>query len=151
MRRLLTILAAVALSVASLAIGLFTADLPFWQRALQLPLEQDEIYLPVAVLADGVTSSPPPAAADAPASGELEFAARRARDSGSRALLVQRGEQLLLSRYFGADDDHTLLPAGVIARPVTAMAVGLALRDGQVSLDAPVSQYLDEWEGEPRG
>jgi len=151
MRRFLTILMAIALSVASLAIGLFTADLPFWQRAVQLPLEQDEIYLPLAVLADGVTASPPPMATDAPASDALEFAARRARDSGSRALLVQRGEQLLLSRYFGVDDEHTLLPAGVIARPVTAMALGVALREGQVSLDAQVSQYLGEWEGEPRG
>ena len=151
MRRFLTILMAIALSVASLAIGLFTADLPFWQRAVQLPLEEDEIYLPLAVLADGVTASPPPMATDPPASDALEFAARRARDSGSRALLVQRGEQLLLSRYFGVDDEHTLLPAGVIARPVTAMALGLAVRDGQPALDGPVSQYLEEWEGEPRG
>lgn len=151
MRRLLTILTAVVLSVASLAIGLFTADLPFWQRAMQLPLDQDEIYLPVAVMGEGVDAAPPPLAADAPASEALEFAARRARDAGSRALLVQRGDQLLLSRYFGVDDEHTLFPAGLIARPVTAMAVGLALRDGQVALDAPVSQYLDEWDGEPRG
>src|SRR5690349_14894194 len=151
MRRVLTILTAVVLSVASLAVGLFTADLPFWQRALQLPLDQDEIYLPVAVIGADRASSPPPLAADAPASEALEFAARRARDAGSRALLVQRGDQLLLSRYFGVDDEHTLLPAGVIARPVTAMALGLAVRDGQPLLDGPVSQYLEEWDGEPRG
>jgi CubicO group peptidase (beta-lactamase class C family) len=151
MRRSLTILTAVLLSVASLAIGLFTADLPFWQRALQLPLEQDEIYLPVAVMADGVSAVPPPLASDPPASAALEFAAGRARDAGSRALLVQRGDQLLMSRYFGAEDEHTLLPAGMIARPVTAMALGLALGDGHVALDAPVAQYLGEWDGEPRG
>jgi CubicO group peptidase (beta-lactamase class C family) len=151
MRRVLTILTAVGLSAASLAIGLFTADLPFWQRALQLPLAQDQIYLPVAVMGDGVAAVAPALAADAPASEAVEFAARRARDAGSRALLVQRGDELLLSRYFGVDDEHTLLPAGVIARPVTAMALGLALRDGQVSLDAPVMQYLGEWDGEPRG
>jgi CubicO group peptidase (beta-lactamase class C family) len=151
MRRSLTILTAVLLSVASLAIGLFTADLPFWQRALQLPLEQDEIYLPVAVLGDGVSAVPPQLAADAPASAALELAAARARDSGSRALLVQRGDQLLMSRYFGADDEHALLPASVIARPVTAMALGLVLGDGQAALDTPVAQYLGEWEGEPRG
>ena len=151
LRRVLTILTAIVLSVASLAVGLFTADLPFWQRALRLPLDQDEIYLPVAVIGADRASVPPPLAADAPASEALEFAARRARDAGSRALLVQRGDQLLLSRYFGVDDEHTLLPADVIARPVTAMALGLAVRDGQPSLDGPVSQYLEEWEGEPRG
>src|SRR6187549_1221563 len=151
MRRSLTILTAVLLSVASLAVGLFTADLPFWQRALRLPLEQDEIYLPVAVMGAGVSAVPPPLAPDAPAAGALEFAAGRARDAGSRALLVQRGDQLLMSRYFGVDDEHTLLPAAIIARPVTAMALGLALGDGHVALDAPVAQYLGEWEGEPRG
>jgi CubicO group peptidase (beta-lactamase class C family) len=151
MRRLLTILTAVVLSVASLAVGLFTADLPFWQRALQLPLDQDEIYLPMAVMGADSDASPTGLAPDAPASEALEFAARRARDAGSRALLVQRGDQLLLSRYFGVDDERTLLPAGVIARPVTAMAIGLALHDGQVALDVPVAQYLGEWEGEPRG
>jgi CubicO group peptidase (beta-lactamase class C family) len=151
MRRLLTILTAIALSVASLAVGLFTADLPFWQRALQLPLDQDEIYLPVAVIGAGNAAVAPVLAADAPASEVLELAARRARDAGSRALLVQRGDRLLLSRYFGVDDEHTLLPAGLIARPVTAMVLGLALGEGQLALDAPVAQVLGEWQDEPRG
>jgi CubicO group peptidase (beta-lactamase class C family) len=152
MRRVLTILTAVLLSVASLAVGLFTADLPFWQRALQLPLEQDEIYLPVAVIGAGATPAPLPLAADAPASEVLEFAAQRARDAGSRALLVMRADQLVLSRYFGVDDEHTLMPAGFIARPVAAMATGLALAGGDVaSLDTPVAHFLGEWEDEPRG
>jgi CubicO group peptidase (beta-lactamase class C family) len=152
MRRVLTILTAVALSVASLAVGLFTADLPFWQRALRLPLAQDETYLPAAPIGAGTPSAPLPRAAGAPASEVLEFAAQRARDAGSRALLVMLGEQLVLSRYFGVDDENTLMPAGIIARPVTAMAVGLALADGQVaSLDAPVAHFLDEWQDEPRG
>jgi CubicO group peptidase (beta-lactamase class C family) len=152
MRRVLTILAAVLLSVASLAVGLFTADLPFWQRALQLPLDQDEIYLPVAVIGADAPAAPLAPAADAPAAEVLEFAAQRARDAGSRALLVTRGGQLVLSRYFGVDDEHTLMPAGLIARPVTAMAAGLALADGDVaSLDTPVANFLGEWEDEPRG
>ncbi len=47
---------------------------------------------------------------------------------------------------------RTLLPAGLIARPMAAMAVGLALAEGRIdSLDAPVSRYLTEWEDEPRG
>ena len=58
MRRVLTILTAIVLSVASLAVGLFTADLPFWQRASRLPLDQDEIYLPAAVI--GADTAAPP-------------------------------------------------------------------------------------------
>ena len=50
MRRVLTILTAVVLLLASLGVGVFTADLPFWRRALQLPLPADGIYLPVAVI-----------------------------------------------------------------------------------------------------
>lgn len=152
MRRVLTILTAIALSTASLAIGLLTADLPFWQRALRLPLAQDETYLPAAEIGPAAPSAPLPRAADAPASEVLEFAAGRARDAGSRALLVMRGDRLVMSRFFGADDEHTLMPAGIIARPVAAMAVGLALADGQVgSLDTPVAHFLGEWQDEPRG
>jgi CubicO group peptidase (beta-lactamase class C family) len=151
MRRVLTILAAIALSMGSLAVGLLTADLPFWRRALQLPLAPDEIYLPVATLGEGA-SPPLRPSADAPASEVLEFAVQRARDSGSRALLVMRGEELVLSRYFDVDDDTALMPAGLVARPAAAMAVGLALADGRIdSLDAPVARYLPEWDDEPRG
>jgi CubicO group peptidase (beta-lactamase class C family) len=153
MRRVLTILTAAALAVASLGVGLLTADLPFWRRAAQLPLAQDELYLPVAVIGAGQPpGAPARPSADAPASELLEFAAKRARDGGSRALLVMRGDDLLLSRYFGVDDERTLMPAGLIARPMAAMAVGLALADGRIdTLDTRVSRYLKEWEDEARG
>ena len=117
MRRVLTILTAIALLAASLAIGALAADLPFWRRALQLPLPVDELYLPVASIGapsgrDARDASdqavaqpaivPPP---------ELEQVIARARDAGSRALLVMHGGATVLARYFGADDDGTLLPA----------------------------------------
>ena len=38
MRRVFTILTAFALLLVSLAVGVFTADLPFWLRAMRLPL-----------------------------------------------------------------------------------------------------------------
>lgn len=153
MRRVLTILTAIVLSLGSLAVGLLTADLPFWERALELPLGADEIYLPVAHLGQAPSADPPPAlTAAAPASDALEFAVAHAREAGSRALLVMRGDDLVLSRYFGADDGQTLLPAGVIARPMVAMAAGLALADARIeSLDVPVARYLTEWDDEPRG
>ena len=126
MRRVLTILTAVVLTLVSLAVGVVTADLPFWRRALQLPLQPDETYLPVAAIGAQTLDDPPqrPAMA-APGGDALELAATRARDAGSRALLVMRGNELVLSRYFAADDEHTLLPAGLVARPVVAMAVGV--------------------------
>ena len=50
MRRVLTFLTAIVLLLVSLGVGVFTADLPFWRRALQLPLPADGAYLPVAVI-----------------------------------------------------------------------------------------------------
>jgi len=162
MRRLLTYLAAAVLLLASLAIGAFTADLPFWRRAFQWPLPVDALYLPVATIGKASDATPQmprevatPVGMVAPATvdaGVLDGAARLARESGSRALLIARHGEVIAAFYFGADDDHALMPAGLIARPVAAMAVGVALAEGHLaSLDAPVAGYLPEWDSEPRG
>jgi CubicO group peptidase (beta-lactamase class C family) len=156
MRRVLTIIAAIVLLVVSLGIGLFTADLPFWRRAMQLPLPADGIYLPVATLGDdapaGALPVAAPVAADIIEPLVLEECAGRARALGSRALLVMSRGEIVVERYFVADDARTLLPATVIARPLAAMATGLAIAEGRgVALDAPVSTWLDEWLDEPRG
>jgi CubicO group peptidase (beta-lactamase class C family) len=149
MRRLLTYLTALGLVSASLAVGVFTADLPFWRRALQLPLAADTLYLPVAEI--GVAAQPVPVI-DVPVdAAALEASVAGARDAGSRALLVMQRGELVLARYFGADDENTLMPAGVIARPLAAMALGLALAEQRVALDEPVSRHLPEWDDEERG
>jgi CubicO group peptidase (beta-lactamase class C family) len=153
MRRVLTILAAVVLLIVSLGIGVFTADLPFWQRALQLPLAAGEIYLPRARLGENSVPIPrataEPAVADAAA---LELAVARARESGSRALLAMQRGQIVLERHLGAADADWRLPATLIARPVAAMAVGIALAERRIeSLDTPLSGLLNEWQDDPRG
>ena len=153
MRRLLTYLTALGLVSASLAVGVFTADLPFWRRALELPLPTGTLYLPAVEIGVAASSVPVEEVAGAAVgTAALEAIVADARDSGSRALLVMRQGRLVLARYFGADDDQTLMPAGVIARPVAAMALGLALADQRVAaLDDEVSRYLPEWDDEDRG
>jgi CubicO group peptidase (beta-lactamase class C family) len=154
MRRVLTFLLAAALLLVSLAIGVFTADLPFWQRAFQLPLGPDDAYLPVAAIGQAEPApleivSAEDSRFDAAA---VEAAASRARNAGSRALLVMHRGRLEVERYFSADDERSLVPADLIARPLAAMAVGNALAAGQIrSLDTPVSTWLTEWDDEPRG
>ena len=74
------------------------------------------------------------------------------RGAGSRALLVMYRGRLAIERYFVTDDATSLLPAALVARPLAAMAVGLALADGRIaSLDSPVARYLPEWDDEARG
>ena len=154
MRRVLTFLTAVVLLVVSLGIGVFTADLPFWRRALQLPLAADGVYLPVVVIGEPAVApgTERPAAASALDALVVEESVNRARATGSRALLVTYQGQLVIERYFLTDDASTLLPAALVAKPLAAMAVGLALADGHIaSLDTAVSRYLPEWEDEARG
>jgi CubicO group peptidase (beta-lactamase class C family) len=155
MRRVVTFLTATVLLLGSLAIGVFTADLPFWRRACQLPLPPDGAYLPVAVIGNAEPAALPPAEAGTMASFDpeaLERVATHARDSGARALLVMYRGRLVVERYFAADDARSLVPAGLIARPIAAMAVGRALADGALeSLQTPVRGLLGEWDGEPRG
>jgi CubicO group peptidase (beta-lactamase class C family) len=154
MRRVLTFLLAAVLLLASLGIGVFTADLPFWQRAFQLPLPPDGSYLPVARLGNAEPAPLTVVAAEESAfdAAAVEAAASRARNAGSRALLVMRDGRIEIERYFSADDELTLVPAALIARPLAAMAVGAALAERRItSLDAPISGYLGEWDDEPRG
>jgi CubicO group peptidase (beta-lactamase class C family) len=155
MRRVLTILTAIVLVVSSLAVGTLTADLPFWLRAFDLPLAPNENYLPTIeigpapfgaqVAVDPARNSIDPAA--------LSAAADAARAAGATALLVARRGDLQREDYFrGGDDLRALRPADFLARPLAAIAAGLALADGKIkSLDDRVERYLPEWNDEPRG
>src|SRR6185503_5812799 len=117
MRRVVTFLTAIVLLLGSLGVGVFTADLPFWQRAFQLPLPPDGTYLPVAVIgnAEPAPLALVPAAESTFDAASVEAAAAYARNSGSRALLVMHRGRLEVERYFAADDVRSLMPASLIA------------------------------------
>jgi hypothetical protein len=157
MRRLLTFFTTAVLVLMSLGIGLFTADLPFWRRAIDLPLTVTENYIPtirigdppsgaVAVL-DPARNSIDPAA--------LESAEERAGAAGAHALLVMHGGELQLERYFtsgGTPSPFALRPADFLARPLAAIAIGLAQAEGRIgSLDTPIAHWLTEWGDDARG
>jgi CubicO group peptidase (beta-lactamase class C family) len=152
MRRVLTFLTAAVLLLASLCIGAFTADLPFWRRAIDLPLESNEAYVPTVRIGDGAFGATV-AQGGSLDRGRLDEVVARARTAGADALLVMRHGQLELERYFAADKDNfSLYPADFLARPLAAIAVGLAREEGRIdSLDTPVSKWLPEWEGKARG
>jgi len=155
MRRVLTILTAIVLVVASLAVGTVTADLPFWRRAFDLPLASRENYLPTREI--GVPPGSAVDAVDAAATSldpaALSAAAEVARAAGAGALLVAERGALQFEGYFHDGNDwHALRPADFLARPLAALAAGLALADGRIkSLDDQVAKYLPEWDDDPRG
>jgi CubicO group peptidase (beta-lactamase class C family) len=152
MRRLLTFFTTAVLLLMSLGIGLFTADLPFWRRAMDLPLAANESYVPTTTIETRLDRAtvdvPRPPTLDAAA---LEEASARARAAGAEALLVmQHGSPQLVRIYAG--NPGAALPADFLARPLVALAVGVAQAEGRIeSLDSPVSKWLTEWEGDPRG
>jgi hypothetical protein len=155
MRRVLTFLTAIALVLVSLCIGLVTADLPFWRRAFDLPLAPGESYVPTARIGStpaGVVAAVVPAE-NSIDSARLEAAAELARAAGAETLLVAHRGRLQLERVFdGRTNPFALRPADFLARPLAALAVGIAHGDGKIaSLDDPVSKYLHEWEDSPRG
>jgi hypothetical protein len=155
MRRVLTFLTAIALVLVSLCIGLVTADLPFWRRAFDLPLAPGESYVPTV----RIGSSPAGAVAAVEPAGNsidparLEAAAELARAAGAEALLVAHRGRLQLERVFdGRTNPFALRPADFLARPLAALAIGIAHGERQIaSLDEPVSKYIHEWEDSPRG
>ena len=159
MRRLLTFSTAAVLLLMSLGIGLFTADLPFWRRAIDLPLAASESYVPTARIETRHGSAAQETTIDAgvPRQSTLDRAAlesvtARARQAGADALLVMHHGSLQIARVFAGDDARSSLPADFLARPLVALSVGVAQADGHIaSLDTPVSKWLPEWEGEPRG
>jgi hypothetical protein len=157
MRRLLTNLTTAVLLLMSLGIGLFTADLPFWRRAIDLPLAAGETYLPTVVIDSHVRMGrldvdPARVILNAAA---LEAASERARAAGAYAMLVTHGVSPQFERYYpGTADSRSTprRPADFLARPLAALAVEAALAEGRIdSLDSPVSRWLHEWAGESRG
>jgi CubicO group peptidase (beta-lactamase class C family) len=70
-------------------------------------------------------------------------------------LLVMHHGELQLERYYtgGAHPSPFVLwPADFLARPLAAVAIGLAQADGRIkSLDTPVSHWLTEWGDDARG
>ena len=107
MRRVLTFLTSAVLMLASLGVGMFAADLPFWRRAFEWPRRPDGIYLPVAEIgartaARTVAARKRPRRDPAVDALIVDEAVMRARNAGSRALLVMHRGQPATSSVISA-------------------------------------------------
>lgn len=81
----------------------------------------------------------------------LASAARYAEANRSSAFIVWRDGRLEAERYFGETRADTLLPSKSLSKPLTAIAIGRAIRLGHIrSLDQPVADFIHEWRGTDR-
>jgi CubicO group peptidase (beta-lactamase class C family) len=96
----------------------------------------------IAGLAASTTQQAQSAAPElAVALSELE---QRSADAGSDALLLMRGDEVVLERH-GREGDRAIELMSV-TKSVVAMAVGCLLQEGKLdSLDAPIHRWYPEW------
>lgn len=86
----------------------------------------------------------PALAASVPVQSALAFIEAGAVESNSDAVLVMRGDEILLERY--GDDGAQLLETMSVTKSIVALAVGALLMDGKIdSLDQPVHAFYPEW------
>lgn len=105
------------------------------------------VSLAPADLGDGWTLSTPGAEGlDPDAIGAILESIRDGRYPGVDSMLVVKNQRLVAEGYFngfGPDSLHDLRSTG---KSVTAALVGIAIEDGQLDLDDPVSQHLPDFE-----
>ncbi|MCZ8170666.1 MAG: serine hydrolase, partial [Brevundimonas sp.] len=71
--------------------------------------------------------------------------------SKSSTLIVWRKGKIEYERYYGNRNADSLLVSKSMAKPITAIAVGRAIKLGYIkSLDQSVADFVTEWRGTPK-
>lgn len=84
-------------------------------------------------------------------SGALTKATEYAAANNSSALIIWRNGAIESENYFGDTDATSLLNSKSFAKPLTAIAIGRALKLGKIaSLDQPVADFISSWRDDPR-
>ncbi len=82
----------------------------------------------------------------------LEQAASYALSQKSLGLLVARGGQIELERYWGGFKRDDWFNPQSMSKSVLGMLVGIAINEGAISsVDDTVGVYVEEWRDDPRG
>lgn len=80
----------------------------------------------------------------------LEAAKAYAGERKSSALIIWRSGKIELEQYFGGYDATKPIISKSLAKPVTALLIGRAIKLGYIkSLDQPVADFITEWKGDP--
>ncbi len=117
---------------------------------LTIPTEWYDPVAPVKGAETPVTAMAPETVGVAPTA--LAAAAGWAKGQNSTALLVARGGGLVFEQYWQGTKRDTRFNPQSMSKTVLAMLIGIGIGRGEIaSVDAPIADYLPEWEGQERG
>lgn len=75
-----------------------------------------------------------------------------AEELASYSLLIWHNGELILEQYFNGFDANLRSDTASMHKSVLALLIAAAIEDGYIgSVDDPVSQYLSNWQGQPKG
>lgn len=110
-----------------------------------------ESYDPLEPVAGAPVASLPRAKRQTITANALEAAKTYAAERKSSALIIWRKGKIEAERYFGGFDATKPIVSKSLAKPVTALLIGRAIKLGYIkSLDQPVADFITEWKGDPQ-
>lgn len=79
----------------------------------------------------------------------LEAVAEHAGDAGSTCLVVTRRGRIVGEWYWQGTDTADTQEVFSVTKSITSTLVGIAVDDGDLALDTPAAEHIDEWQGTP--
>lgn len=105
-------------------------------------------YDPLELVPGAAEHRPLPSGVGSISQRALQAAEDYAVASNASAFLILQDDLLLREIYSGSASRHTPLLSRSFSKPLTAIAVGRAIERGDIlSLNQPVSDFIDEWKG----
>lgn len=109
-----------------------------------------ESYDPLELVAGARMKSLPKAKKQTIKPDALDAAQTYAGERKSNALIIWRKGKIEAEHYFGGYDATKPIVSKSLAKPVTALLIGRAIKLGYIkSVDQPVSDFITEWKGDP--
>ncbi len=144
-----------AVSVALVVNIVYWRDPWLWRRYVMLfdPAPAEGLEPFDSVTGDGSFILPVAAAADRTVSeAALDEAVAYAREFDSYALIVIHRGSVQLEWYADGRSASDLTESQSMHKTLMGLFIGIAIEDGYIdSVDDPVSAYIEEWRGDPRG
>jgi CubicO group peptidase (beta-lactamase class C family) len=108
-----------------------------------------EAYDPLEPVVGAPLSSLPRATRHRITADALTAATNYAAERKSSSLIVWRAGKIEAEQYFNGNTSATPIVSKSLAKPVTALLIGRAIKLGYIkSLDQPVADFITEWKGD---